>query len=76
VGCKQCEVVPVTDIYLHGGKVWVLDGSDVLYIYEDHLSEKGALKVQSSLKQAVKRHFYYAARISNVYIGAKQPKNH
>jgi hypothetical protein len=57
VVCDQCEVVSVADIFRRGEDVWVLHGSDVLYIDDDHLSEQGALKVKSRLKQIVERHF-------------------
>ncbi|MCF7816568.1 MAG: acyltransferase [Kiritimatiellales bacterium] len=48
---SYCQVVPVADIFLKGNDVWVLDGTDVLYIDEDHLSQQGALKVKSRIKQ-------------------------
>ncbi len=46
-----CTEIPVSDIYLANGKAWVLDGRDVLYIDDDHLSNAGALKAKSRIRQ-------------------------
>jgi len=46
-----CTVVPVTDVlYKPGFGAWVLDGSKVLYIDDDHLSQDGALKLKDRIQ--------------------------
>jgi hypothetical protein len=47
----HCEIIPIADIFMNNNQVWVLDGSDVLYIDDDHLSHKGALKAKNRIKQ-------------------------
>ena len=48
---EHCEIIPIADIFMNNNQVWVLDGSDVLYIDDDHLSHKGALKAKNRIKQ-------------------------
>ena len=57
--CDYCEFVPVADIYTHSqnDQVWVLDGSDVLYIDDDHLSYAGATKAKDRLLQTIRPYF-------------------
>ncbi|MFN0199238.1 MAG: acyltransferase family protein, partial [Planctomycetaceae bacterium] len=45
------EAAEIASIYENDrGEAWVLDGSDVLYIDDDHLSEKGSLKAKGMIK--------------------------
>jgi peptidoglycan/LPS O-acetylase OafA/YrhL len=45
----RCSVVPVADLFLNGPSAWVLDGPDVLYTDDDHLSTQGALRARPML---------------------------
>ncbi|MEB8433573.1 acyltransferase family protein [Cocleimonas sp. KMM 6892] len=51
--CNYCELIEIADIYMKGDQGWVLDGSDVLYIDEDHLSSAGSSKAQQRIMQAL-----------------------
>ena len=55
--CSHCEILPVADLFMRDGDVRALDGRDVLYIDDDHLSQQGALKARTRIKQALERHF-------------------
>jgi peptidoglycan/LPS O-acetylase OafA/YrhL len=50
----KVEVAPVFDLYSgpHGG-VWILDGKDLLYLDNNHLTEFGISKARSQLKKAI-----------------------
>lgn len=50
------DLVLTRDIYEHNHQAWVLDGADVLYIDDDHLSEAGAEKGRERLKEALLKH--------------------
>jgi peptidoglycan/LPS O-acetylase OafA/YrhL len=52
--CPHCELVPVAGLFEKDNEVWVLDGSDVLYIDDDHLSYQGALRAKSRIKQSLR----------------------
>ncbi len=58
--CKKCELVTTADIFLNRDEAWVLDSSDVLYIDDDHLSEKGASKVKQRIAFALKKYLSVA----------------
>jgi hypothetical protein len=50
-----CTVVPVMDVfYKVGAGAWILDGSQVLYIDDDHLSLDGALKLRDRIYDKIK----------------------
>ena len=50
-----CTVVPVADVfYKAGAGAWILDGSRVLYIDDDHLSQDGALKLKDRIYEKIK----------------------
>jgi hypothetical protein len=47
-----CSYLPVKDIYVNAfGQAWVLDGADVLYIDDDHLSQSGTRKAKARLRR-------------------------
>jgi hypothetical protein len=48
-----CKFIATADIFLKENEVWVLDGPDVLYIDNDHLSYKGTLKAKNRIKQSM-----------------------
>jgi peptidoglycan/LPS O-acetylase OafA/YrhL len=49
-----CTVVPVMDVfYKTDAGAWVLDGSHVLYIDDDHLSQDGALKLKDRIYEKI-----------------------
>lgn len=50
---KFCDFIPVADLFLKGNRVWVLDGSDVLYMDDDHLSQSGAMKLKNRIEQKI-----------------------
>jgi peptidoglycan/LPS O-acetylase OafA/YrhL len=52
-GCNYCEVIPVADIFIRNDQGWVLDGKDVLYIDDDHLSYAGANKVRERMQKTL-----------------------
>jgi peptidoglycan/LPS O-acetylase OafA/YrhL len=49
----HCELIPIADLFVKENNVWVVDGSDVLYIDDDHLSHEGALRAKSRIKTAL-----------------------
>ena len=50
----NCHTVNISDIYLDGtNKVKVLDGSEILYIDDDHLSLAGAFYAKTRLSDAI-----------------------
>ena len=51
--CSYCELIEIADIYMKGDQGWVLDGSDVLYIDEDHLSNAGTSKAKGRILKAL-----------------------
>ncbi|MBN2162690.1 MAG: acyltransferase [Pontiellaceae bacterium] len=53
----NCTKVPISDLYLDGGRVWVLDSHDVLYVDDDHLSYAGSLKAKDRIRQYVEACF-------------------
>ena len=52
-----CKILPTRDIFLNNNKDWVIDGSDVLYIDDDHLSFNGSLKVKQRMLEILKGYF-------------------
>jgi peptidoglycan/LPS O-acetylase OafA/YrhL len=48
-----CEVVPVSDLYAQNSEVLVLDGKDVLYLDEDHLTDFGTEIASGRIEQAI-----------------------
>ena len=55
--CQYCELIPVADLFIKDDKGWVLDGEDVLYIDDDHLSFAGANKARGRMTKVLKE-FY------------------
>jgi peptidoglycan/LPS O-acetylase OafA/YrhL len=54
-----CDYIPVADIfYQEKDLAWVLDGSHVLYIDDDHLSQDGAMKAKVMIKNKIKDAIY------------------
>lgn len=53
--CNYCELIQVADLFIKDDQGWVLDGKDVLYIDDDHLSYAGAYKARGRIKSALKR---------------------
>lgn len=51
----HCDFIPIADIFLKNNESWVLDGRDVLYIDDDHLSHKGALKAKQRIKEKIQQ---------------------
>lgn len=51
-----CHMIPISDIFLINNKVWVIDSYDALYIDDDHLSYKGALKGKNRIISAFKKY--------------------
>lgn len=49
----HCDFVPLADVFLNDNRVWVIDGSDVLYIDGNHLSYQGARRGKPKLEQAI-----------------------
>ena len=50
----NCHTVNVSDLYLDGyNKVKVLDGREILYIDDDHLSLAGAFYAKTRLSDAI-----------------------
>ncbi len=50
-----CQSIPVSDLFdLENQWSWVLDGSRVLYIDDDHLSEWGAEKAKDRIREALR----------------------
>lgn len=53
----HCDYIQIADMFMNKNEVWVLDGFDVLYIDDDHLSYSGALKAKNRLMQKLQNHF-------------------
>ncbi len=51
----HCEVLPIKDLFNNNAKTLVLNGMDVLYIDDDHLSHRGTLIVKERLKTIIKK---------------------
>ena len=51
----RCEVVPVTDLYARDSEVLVLDGRDVLYLDDDHLTDFGTEMAAGRIEEAIVR---------------------
>ena len=62
--CSYCELIEIADIYMKGDQGWVLDGSDVLYIDEDHLSTAGSSKAKTRILKALGSSISQPKRIS------------
>ncbi len=58
--CDHCELIPITYLYLRNKKGWVLDGYDVLYKDDDHLSSAGTLKAKSRILKAISSKSYHS----------------
>jgi hypothetical protein len=54
---EHCEVIRISDLFQREGEVWVLDGLDVLYTDDDHLSYRGASKAKDRIAQAIRSAF-------------------
>jgi len=64
---SHCEFIPIADIFINNDNAWVLDSLDVLYIDDDHLSYKGALKAKSRIKQKLKKYLSSNFGFSNYF---------
>ena len=51
--CAHCTLVETADVLRRDGRAWVLDGRDVLYIDDDHLSRAGAALFHDRLAAAL-----------------------
>jgi peptidoglycan/LPS O-acetylase OafA/YrhL len=49
----RCEVVPVSDLYARDCEVLVLDGKDVLYLDDDHLTDRGTELAAGRIERAI-----------------------
>jgi hypothetical protein len=50
-----CSVVPITDLFLKGDSVWVVnEDRQVLYIDDDHLSSAGAKVAEQRIRRTLK----------------------
>lgn len=50
----KCEFVPLADIYMaNDSEAWVLDGTQLLYADDDHLSVKGTYLAESRIKRKI-----------------------
>src|SRR4029079_19343626 len=48
--------IKIAELFLgENHKVWVLDGTHILYIDDDHLSQDGALKAKERIKTTIER---------------------
>ena len=52
------SIVEIADIFLSKeGLVWVMDGKEVLYRDDDHLTHAGALRAKDRLEKAIAGYF-------------------
>lgn len=51
--CGYCKLIKISDIFIKDDEGWVLDGKDVLYIDEDHLSNAGSAKAKDRIFKAI-----------------------
>lgn len=49
----HCDFIPMADIYWDEDRVWVIDGTDVLYIDSNHLSYQGARRGKDKLQDVI-----------------------
>ena len=49
----RCEVVPVRDLYTRDSEVLVLDGRDVVYLDDDHLTDFGTELAAGRIEEAI-----------------------
>jgi hypothetical protein len=49
----NCSVIPIYDLYVKDGQAFVLDGKDVNYLDDDHLTFHGAQLAQRRIERAV-----------------------
>jgi peptidoglycan/LPS O-acetylase OafA/YrhL len=54
---NHCEILKVADLYAQDDKALVLDGAEVMYLDDDHLSQQGALKAQDRMRETFRRYF-------------------
>jgi hypothetical protein len=50
----RCEVVPVSDLYTRDSEVLVLDGRDVVYLDDDHLTDFGTELAAGRIEAAIR----------------------
>jgi hypothetical protein len=53
----NCELLKVADLYRVGDETLVLDGAEVMYMDDDHLSQQGALVAQDRMREAFNNYF-------------------
>jgi peptidoglycan/LPS O-acetylase OafA/YrhL len=52
-----CQLLEIADLYMGKEAAWVLDGKDVLFIDDNHLSHAGASKAKSRIKAKIEQVF-------------------
>ena len=62
--CEYCELVPVADLFIKDNQGWVLDGKDVLYVDDDHLSFAGASKLKDRMSNVIKK--FYKLNLASI----------
>ena len=53
----HCELLETKDLYSKDNQVWILQGPNILYVDEDHLSDYGVSKLEPALKERLQAHF-------------------
>ena len=51
----RVEIIPITDLYVRGDQVRVLDGRDPIYLDDDHLSDQGTRLARERLREVIAR---------------------
>jgi hypothetical protein len=54
---NNCEILKIADLYTQDDKALVLDGAEVLYMDDDHLSQQGALKALDRMRETFSNYF-------------------
>lgn len=55
--CDYCEVIPVADMFIKDDEGLVLEGKNVLYIDDDHLSYAGANRVRGRMQSVLELYY-------------------
>lgn len=54
---KNCQFLPIQDIFRNrNADVWVLEGSSLIYVDDDHLTLEGAMKASRRILQGILMH--------------------
>lgn len=67
----NCELLKVADLYMQDGQTLVLDGAEVMYMDDDHLSQQGALVAQDRMREAF--YNYFPVPVIRLSEGISQP---